>query len=642
MLSPMAINEHNSSGENERDSQFSQADLPRIIFELKNQVERLGAANRELTDKEELLRLSVETGRVGVWVWDTVGSVHSLGWSDRLKEIFGLPRGGDVTRELFLKCVHPEDRERIDWAIMQALAGVNEGFYNVEYRIVHPEDNSVHWVTAQGQAFFNASGQSIRFIGAVVDISDRKQVEEFTARLNLELESRISERVRALETTNKTLETEVRERINLEQQLRESQTYLAESQQLARGQLDSLKTTLAKFSQESEPEKLLEHVLRIITEQLNAHSLSIWEINETIGRSVFLATFEDDKLQLASKEIELPSKASPSAEEHPVWTRFFRDGDICVSARLDTDPPQVRIENGQENSWYDWRVDASDDPLLVAMIEHLAGLGIISTLNVPRLIAGEVVGHICARFKERRTLRREEIELTRALSHQATLAIQLMRLSLHSRQSAVIAERNRMARDIHDTLAQGFTGIIAQLQAAKGAGSLAEASAHIGRAEDLARWSLGEARRSVRAIRPRSLREATLSMALESMLKTVASDSGLKTEFIREGEERPIPPEWEEGLLRVVQESLTNTVKHARSMKFHATLTFEPEKIRLQLVDEGQGFDPEAEHEGFGLIGMKERIHQMGGEFAIRSQAGRGTETVITLRTPATAKPGNE
>ena len=206
----------------------------------------------------------------------------------------------------------------------------------------------------------------------------------------------------------------------------------------------------------------------------------------------------------------------------------------------------------------------------------------------------------------------------------------------------IMAERNRMARDIHDTLAQGFTGVIAQLQAAKGATQLADAAAHVERAEDLARSSLGEARRSVRALRPRSLYEANLCNALETMLKTVANDSGLKTEFVFEGEQRSIPPEWEEGLLRITQESLTNAIKHSQARNFRVKLSFEAQRIRLKLLDDGRGFNLEDEHEGLGLIGMKERVEQMGGEFAIRSQTGHGTETVISMQCPTLQKPTNE
>jgi signal transduction histidine kinase len=126
------------------------------------------------------------------------------------------------------------------------------------------------------------------------------------------------------------------------------------------------------------------------------------------------------------------------------------------------------------------------------------------------------------------------------------------------------------------------------------------------------------------------------------LLKTVARDSGLTTKFLFEGEQRPIPPDWEEGLLRVVQESLTNAIKHAHGRNFGATLSFEAQRIRLKLVDDGSGFNPEEEHEGFGLIGMKERVEQMGGEFVIRSQPGFGTETVITLQCPALPKPSKE
>src|ERR1700732_3962677 len=219
----MEISAQAPAGENNPSHSTGEEELRILNKQLREQADQLRALNQDLVDREARLRLSIETGRVGVWVWDATGSVHTLDWSRRLKEIFGFLADTEVTRELFLECVHAEDRERVDWAIMQSLSGVNDGFYNIEYRIVHPGDNSLHWVTAQGQAFFDASGQSIRFIGAVVDISDRKQVEEFTSRLNLELESRISNRTKDLEEINKSLQTEVQERINLESKLRESQ-----------------------------------------------------------------------------------------------------------------------------------------------------------------------------------------------------------------------------------------------------------------------------------------------------------------------------------------------------------------------------------------------------------------------------------
>ena len=157
----MEISDQALPGENNPFHPTGEEELRILNKQLREQADQLRALNQDLVDREARLRLSIETGRVGVWVWDATGSVHTLDWSRRLKEIFGLSADAEVTRELFLECVHAEDRERVDWAIMQALSGVNDGFYNIEYRIVHPGDNSLHWVTAQGQAFFDASGKSI-------------------------------------------------------------------------------------------------------------------------------------------------------------------------------------------------------------------------------------------------------------------------------------------------------------------------------------------------------------------------------------------------------------------------------------------------------------------------------------------------
>jgi signal transduction histidine kinase len=114
----------------------------------------------------------------------------------------------------------------------------------------------------------------------------------------------------------------------------------------------------------------------------------------------------------------------------------------------------------------------------------------------------------------------------------------------------------------------------------------------------------------------------------------------LSAEFRAEGDERIISAEYEEGLLRIAQESITNAVKHARARNFKATLSLNQNGITLQLVDDGRGFDPQSEHEGFGLIGMRERVDRMGGEFIIRSKPGVGTEILVVLKTPSGTEKG--
>jgi len=183
-----------------------------------------------------------------------------------------------------------------------------------------------------------------------------------------------------------------------------------------------------------------------------------------------------------------------------------------------------------------------------------------------------------------------------------------------------------------------------QLEAAKGAvtqRNIAETTNRIERASELARTSLGEARRSVRALRPRSLRNGKLFVALDNLLKRMTDGANLSADFRGEGDERSITAECEETLLRVTQESLTNAIRHAHARNFKATLNVGESVIQLQLVDDGRGFDPNAEHEGFGLIGMKERVDRMNGDFIIRSKPGVGTEIQVVLKTPPAPKPEN-
>ena len=186
-----------------------------------------------------------------------------------------------------------------------------------------------------------------------------------------------------------------------------------------------------------------------------------------------------------------------------------------------------------------------------------------------------------------------------------------------------------------------------QLEAAKGAtlqGDGAEITKRIERAGELARSSLREARRSVRALRPRSLQHGTLSVALNDVLKRMSDGTDLRAEFQIQGEEQPMPAEREEDLLRITQESLTNVIKHARARNFRATLSLSEKEIQLQLVDDGRGFDLRAEHEGFGLIGMRERVDRMNGTFILRSKPGEGTEILVHLNSQEKLKSsiGNE
>src|SRR6266436_2611828 len=409
---------------------------------------------------------------------------------------------------------------------------------------------------------------------------------------------------------------------------------LRASELLARGQLDALTHTLDALAQESDPDRLLEHVLRTIIEQSDAHSASVWDRELDGDWLELFALIEDGRLQTRSGAIHPAARLAMLAQDHPVWREILPTGLHAVIE--DIDQPIVRMCVGMDPSatWHDILKDCELAPSIKRFKTHLREMGVHTILFVPMLIAGRVSGFIGIRFTQKRGFRQEEIELIRALAHQATLAIQLTRLSLQSRQSAVTAERNRMARDIHDTLAQGFTGVIVQLEAVEEAMSkdqAVKASGHLDRAGELARESLREARRSVQALRPQALEEKQLSEALKDLIDKMTVGTTLRAEFTLRGHPRELSAEWEANILRIGQEVLTNVLRHARASEFKVLLAFDSREIRLDLRDNGRGFDPGRRHEGFGLQGLRERAEGLGCQISIHSGEGKGTAISIVL-----------
>src|SRR6267143_3405583 len=412
---------------------------------------------------------------------------------------------------------------------------------------------------------------------------------------------------------------------------------------LARGQLDALTHTLDALAQESDPDRLLEHVLRTIIEQWGAHSVSVWDREPNGDGLELFAMIEDGRFQTRSGAMHPAARRTTLVQDHPVWREMLHTGLHAVVEVIDLPIVRVRVGSGRNAIWREVLDDSESAPALMLFKEHLRELGVHTILFVPMFVAGRVAGFIGIRFTLKRDFRQEEVELTQALAHQATLAIQLTRLSVQSRQSAVIAERNRMARDIHDTLAQGFTGVIVQLEAVEEAMSRNQAvkvSGHLNRAGDLARESLREARRSVQALRPQALEEKPLSEALKDLIDKMTRGTTVHAKFTLQGKRRKLPPEWETNLLRIGQEVLTNVICHARANEFKVLLVFDSSEIRLGMCDNGCGFDPGRRHEGFGLQGMRERAEGMGGQISIQSGAGKGTAISIVLPVANAAELG--
>jgi signal transduction histidine kinase len=224
-------------------------------------------------------------------------------------------------------------------------------------------------------------------------------------------------------------------------------------------------------------------------------------------------------------------------------------------------------------------------------------------------------------------------------------------LAESERRAGMLAERQRLAREIHDTLAQGFASIVTLYEAAR-AELASRPEVALGRLEEVgrtARSSLAEARRVVWALRPEALVEGTLADALDGLVRDFRSETGLDATSRVSGEPRSVGAEAEATLLRVAQEALANVRKHARASRVALTLTYLDDVVLLDVRDDGVGFEPElADRDrdgwqagGFGLSGMRERLEQHGGTLTIESAPGTGT-TIAAALPDVPARPAED
>src|SRR4030095_2333357 len=389
-----------------------------------------------------------------------------------------------------------------------------------------------------------------------------------------------------------------------------SEEALRASEQVARGQVEALAQSLDVLATAPDPEKFIGQMLITIGRLLNAQSVALWLFDESADSLVLRSIVDGGKLVG-------PDPEHPFAKDPLFWKR-----NALIQELLFTAGPVVCDE---------WETDPRVNGVWA---DYLKRRGTKRFLAVPILVSGQVRGYIGIRHIDRGSYRSEEIELTQALAHQVMLALQLNEFAEQSQRAAVFEERNRMARDIHDTLAQGFTGVIVQLEAAEDAiacGSRKDADKHLHRAGELARRSLSEARRSVHALRPQALQEQNFWGALKGTIKNTTAGTALHTTFEAKGKLPELPQPWQENLLHIGQEALTNTLKYAHARNFKTRLTYKAKKLHLELRDDGDGFKPKDRHDGVGLRGMRERGAQMGGELEITSSRSKGTKITVLL-----------
>ncbi len=235
------------------------------------------------------------------------------------------------------------------------------------------------------------------------------------------------------------------------------------------------------------------------------------------------------------------------------------------------------------------------------------------------------IGQVTRQSRERQLLI-EQLQATRG------------ELAAAERQAGVLEERARLAREIHDTLAQGLTSIVMHLEAAEQALPVnqATASQHLDQARGAARDNLAEARRFVWALQPQALERDALPSALERVAQHWTDESHIPAAVSVTGSAYPLPPEFEVTLLRAAQEALANVSKHAHARQATLTLSYMGDRVMMDVNDDGVGFDltqisSTQETESYGLAGMRQRVERLGGHLSIESEAGAGTTLVLEI-----------
>jgi signal transduction histidine kinase len=377
---------------------------------------------------------------------------------------------------------------------------------------------------------------------------------------------------------------------------------LAKANQALRGSLEALAAV-------PEPDEILSQVMATITRQLGAASSVLrWRNFETNCLTVDLV-FQDGRAM------------TPSEAKYPEQLRSIRLGERQLG--LLNQPAVLRL---------------LDDltPIPDAHRACLLELRVKTLLVIPLTLAGQLIGSLTFWFTEDREFRPEEIEVARALENQAALAIQVMRLVKAAKQSAVLEERNRMAGEIHDGLAQSFTAICMQLGVAQEELSAKEGDpfCRIQRALELANLGLTEARRCAHDMRLSIVDESGLAVALQGLVERTSLTGRLRCDF-RSGNlpEKCLPPRVQHELLRIAQEAIHNAVRHGNPTLIVVSLFWDAPNLVLQVNDNGSGISrvPLDKSEGFGLNNMRARASRIGGIMGIKTAADHGTSITVTV-----------
>jgi len=360
--------------------------------------------------------------------------------------------------------------------------------------------------------------------------------------------------------------------------------------------------------------------------------------------------------QALNREVDLPQALSTALAQVAelldlqtgwIWLLREESGDSSLAASQNLPPALANAPRRMEGSCYcldTYRAGDLDGAANVNVVtcSRLNGLvdgtdGLRYHASIPLYGHGKKLGVLNVASADWRELAPDDLRLLYTVGDLVSIAIERARLFARSAQLGAAEERNRLAREIHDTLAQGLTAIALQLETAD---ALMEAETNPERAQQvvqqalaLTRANLEEARRSMLDLRAAPLEGRTLAEALAVLAAQPQwAQQNLHVEFGATGPSRPLPVRVEASLYRIAQEALTNAAMHARARRATLYLETQAEQVQMVIEDDGRGFDPaRIPKDRYGLIGLNERVKLLGGALELQSSPGAGTRIRVLI-----------
>ncbi|MBI5951154.1 MAG: PAS domain S-box protein [Chloroflexi bacterium] len=717
-----------------RASRLAALNLIEDTLEAQKELEQ---ANVRLRESEQRLERAQEIAHLGSWEFDLEN--NRLTWSDEVYHIFGLrPQEFEATYEAFLESVHPDDRAMVDAIYLNSVREGKDG-YEIDHRIVRRPNGEIRIVHEKCEHFRNQTGQTIRSVGMVHDITERKQAEEALRKALDELELRVQERTEELASVNRELMREIVERREVEKQLR-IQTTAMES--AANGILITDPKGIIQWTNPAltqitgyDTSELLGRTTQIFNSgkhdsdyyrQLWNTIISgqVWR-GETTNRrkdgnlyvedqtiapvrdendqiTHFIAIKQDiterklAEMELDKRNVELQALSVAEREQHQLSEALVKaalvlnksmkldevlhlileqikevipyqlanilmlDGDFFYDASHEGDQRWTKALEGMKNRFLleDFRLLAqmcqSGQPLLIPDMQKepswVSANGLEwcrSYLSAPLLAEDKTIGFLNLFAEQPGFFTTQMQDRLVAFASHAAVAIQNAwffeqvrasndRLQSLSHRLVEVQENERLyiARELHDEAGQMLTSLMLDLRILETQAYHPEVILKKIAEMEVSLNAVSENLHNVAmALRPASLDHLGLVPALRQYVEAVGEKYGLKTSFRSGKFHDRLPADMETELYRVVQEALTNVVRHAHASRVDVILTIRDNKLIVIVEDDGGGFNPQKIQESghLGLFGMRERADMIGGKLLIESAPGKGTTLIVEV-----------